>query len=397
MVFGFGADKADALYEKGLVKQDKFAQSNRVEDLDAAIDLFNQATQAKGYDKLTAARRRALHGELGWRLVDRLNAASPGAARAAEDAKDAIVHFKQAIDATQEDEGPVEIRMVSALSDLLSFRAGSMRDSGLAEEAVRYTDAYARLLEEDAPEKIEALAKVSERFFQLYDISGDVEALDQAVGAGEYALRLAAGVGETGLHFMLAHFRGRRFEKSREPFDIERAVMHGEKALETIGRSDRRFLSHAYNLLINYSTLLNVGDDPRLLERALAFAEENDELFGPDHPLRAGFLNTRGGFHRRRHDLYREAGDLELAVEAYREAREIEAAAGEEDPGVVDNLRNALILRFAALKRREDVEEAIALTRRLMTMMAGRGVGRVQADALARELEDLEMRRDALD
>jgi CHAT domain-containing protein len=253
------------------------------------------------------------------------------------------------------------------LHNLGSVYAGRYRKEGLAKDGA---EAVALLSEAvEAPEAEARLQGLYHRTLSLalqshYDRTGDLSWLERAIAHGERALE--HGGHSQALHGILRDQLGtayrRRYLRTRQPMDLHRAVSLTEESLVDASPPSRPFrLTHLANALLER---FHLADDPADLERAVGAAEEAVALTAagdPSRPIRTNNLaNALGTLHARtgRPEL------LDRVVELRREVVEATAAGDPWLPSRLYNLGVALHTRFGSAGRDGDADAAVDAFRR---------------------------------
>jgi tetratricopeptide (TPR) repeat protein len=274
------------------------------------------------------------------------------------DVEDAV-RLSQATTAILDPMEPENVSLLAALQRLLLTKLRRQPDAATAYECV----AAGKLLLERLPNDIRRAAVLSDIALAeqaLFDVSGDIRALDEAIRT------LQAAVDADPRNDWLSNLSNalrRRYERLGTLDDLDRAVQASRRAVEEAAADHPARAKHLSNLALALRMRYEHLGEPRDLDQAVETGRRAISSVAPDDPDRPMLLSNHSIALRVRYEALRRRDDLDEAVEAARTAVRLSDVHDRHRPGRLTNVSGLLVTRFLQFGAASDLDEALATGR----------------------------------
>ncbi|KAJ7205706.1 CHAT domain-containing protein [Mycena pura] len=217
----------------------------------------------------------------------------------------------------------------------------------------------------DSDQKALTLSQAGHNFATVFQQSGDVQDIDDAVANLQQATSLLSwGHASRGsVHGELAAALSIRFQQKGDFKDLEEAIELHRAALALLPTSHPNRCSSLSNLAGTLQTLFNHKGDFKDLDEAIELHKEVISFSPTTHRNFGSFLNNCAGAFLIRFGQLGNLKDLEEAIELHRKVLALLPSPHPDHSRFRNNLANALAMRFKQKGDFKDLEEAIGLDR----------------------------------
>jgi hypothetical protein len=313
----------------------RFAQSQRADDIGAAISAFADAVQAADSPELRA------------RYLSNLGRAqrkrgTPG------DLDAAVVALRDAIDLTPPG-GAERSGMLRSLGNALRDRHAQTRSLDDLERAAR---AY-----EQAVNEVSAHAPDRHRFIE--DLVNTLGSLSRLTGQDEYAERMA--------QVLLGHVSLAGVDVPLTPgAHMRSGVRPRDQSVLTRDTDGDVHADHLVDQAVGLLARYDEYDRAEDLTTAIATLEQVDALRDVSAASRARCLTNLGICLRRRYERQNQTTDLDRAIDCLRNAVSLTEENAQDGPKRLNNLANALVARGARDGSLPDFSNAVDALRKAL-------------------------------
>ncbi|VDB96097.1 unnamed protein product [Peniophora sp. CBMAI 1063] len=385
-------DEAIYRHAFGVSLTRRFRNSHNLEDLKDALLEHRRALELT-LDSDTAKARRTLDvstllQELHERTgeVEDLNEAIALLQRSMElvpeDHPDFIATSDRGVDATSDGSSVLLAMTMGSLSEALHSRfeaAGRLEDLN---ECIEMQWRALELIPSRRHERSSLLHNLSSSLHSRFRRQGHARDLDDAITAIRDALRLLGDDEHpekaTYLSTLGKVFQS-RFERMKDPLDIEHAVSLQRRALELTSDTHpdrpKRLADIGHALYFQYLQSNVPGDLPD----AVAFLRRAVELTGDDHPELPMRLSNYSLVLHAQFDANRDLDVLSLAISTLERATELTDDELSSKPIMLLNLSGLYGSRYEQLQEHADLENAIVASRNALELMPEEHVMKVAA------------------
>lgn len=319
-----------------------------VSDLNAAIQVTEEAARAEGSNRLTTLNN------LGGYLADRFDRLGD-----VEDLERAICLSREAIAETEVND-PDRPGQLNSLGNQLGRRFERFGDLEDLQNAISALEEAVAVTPPD-PDRANMLNNLSGHILSRYDRLGDIRDLERAIVIVEESIE-ATPMGDPGRPMRLSNlgrYLATKFKRLGELQDLGKAILASEEAVAETPPDDKDRAVMLNNLSSYLSDRFEALGAPADLERAIKVSEEAITATAKDHPLRPTMLNNLSSCF---YDRFQRLGiqrDLDQAIGASEEAVSGTPPGHPHRPTFINNLGNYLSTRFSRFGAQGDLDEAI--------------------------------------
>ncbi|KAJ5151471.1 Tetratricopeptide-like helical [Penicillium canariense] len=289
------------------------------------------------------------------------------------DLQNAVQYAQRAIDNTAEDH-PNMASWLASLSVILVTRYGRIGKLHDLDRAVRLAQRAIDATTEDHPEIASRLNNLANMLSARYDRTGNSDDLQNAVGHAQSAIdtttedhpELASRINnlanmlsarkprsECRRHYPmashlnnLANMLSARYDRTGNSDDLQNAVRHAQRAVDTTPEDHPGLPSWLNTLAINLLTRYNRAGDLNDLQNAVRHAQRAVDITPGDHPDLASWLNNLANKFLARYSQTRDLDDLEMAVQYAQRAVDTIPKDHPKAASCLSNLANTLLTRY---------------------------------------------------
>jgi tetratricopeptide (TPR) repeat protein len=215
--------------------------------------------------------------------------------------------------------------------------------------------------------RLQAWQTVSIALRESFEVFGDAEHLDAAIGLARKALGLATGEGRMRPELLACLGATLRIRHDRygSTADLREAVDCLTEALDTLPEDYEYTATVLSNTAASWLSMYRINGDPAALNRAISYSRD---ATGREHPLRSRYLSNLGvallQHHRDRRADTASLTDVDEAIHVLGQA--VEDLRRKNAPlgiAAMLNLASALHERYLAIADRSDLDQAIDTAR----------------------------------
>ncbi|KAI8628835.1 CHAT domain-containing protein [Xylariaceae sp. FL1651] len=343
-------EQISSLNEGAVRLAENYRHSGRLEDLNEAIRMMDQAMEIAG--RYIQPYMMSNVGAFLGRRYERTGSI--------DDLNRAVDVAGQAVNATPEDH-PDRAAILNNLGNWLGTRfdrTGSIDDLNRAVDVV---DEAVNATPEDHPDRAGRLNNLGSWLGTRFDRTGSIDDLNRAVDVVDQAVNATPTdhPDRAAILNNLGSWLGRRFERTGSIDDLNRAVDVADQAVNATPTDHPDRAGRLNNLGSWLGTRFERTGSIDDLNRAVGVAGQAVNATPEDHPGRAGRLNNLGSWLGTRFDRTGSIDDLNHAVDVVDEAVNATPEDHPDRAAILNNLGNWLGRRFERTGSIDDLNRAV--------------------------------------
>jgi tetratricopeptide (TPR) repeat protein len=330
-----------------------------------------EIAQPNDDDNLTSEQHRRLsqaHNVLGWLYFLRWNASrahidSPDFARALLHLEPLAHHPTAIPEKLHNVIGPRANPKIQADTALhLLSRGMATTDPNLLNAAINLLAACVTTIDDMFLARTGYLSNLSAAYRVLYERTGALEHLHQAIEAGANAVN-AAQADDPNRGLFLSNLSAAyqaQYERTGDPEDLRQAIEIGTEAVEAAHIDDPNKVGYRHNLGVSYQAKHKRYGELDDLNRAITLISEAVDTTPIGYPNREFYLSSLGTAYRVRYERTGVLEDLDRAIEIGTEAVKAAPPHVKTRAGCLHNLGNAYRARYERTGVLESLDLAIS-------------------------------------